>query len=233
MPPTDIDDLTGTGWRSAVGVDARPDPVQRLPGDGGVGGRRHRYLLSRRPRARSTTAAAAMPTSGCASRCPGRNGRCGVRYSPFEDSDQQDETWGLRAGLSFNRPDGALRFGLSSTRPPAEPGLRPSSAAASSSPGAVSTSVSASPGPPWRCTFSGALKLTYDLAQGRLRLGLAGAGLGRQRCRDLRTAAALGDTGAGAAREPVASSSPIWRRRTCDGQLDDAHDASGSAMATR
>ena len=199
IPPTDINDLTGTGWRQRVSADASLTLFSNSPFGvslaAGASNIHYRDVSSPRlddSRRRYADIGLRFDLSQVV------QASFGVRYSTFEDSNQHDDNVDLRAGLSFTRPDGVLRFGLSSTQTAGGTGIsaqvgRSFQFAWGNLDGNFGVTRTAAA----NYTFSGSLNLTYDLAQTRLVASLSRSLVsGDNDAETLRTAAALGVSGA-------------------------------------
>jgi hypothetical protein len=193
--PDDLDELIGSGWRRQLGFDTTLTLGRNAPFGAvlGVGASELSYRDASNPALDDSRRAYADVGLRFDLSAVTRLD-VGLRYSIYEDSDQQDETWTLRSNLTFDRPDGNLRFGLTATE--TEDGTR------------ISADVGRLIERPWGSidarlgvigtgdggtTLGGGLKLNYDLPDARLTARLdRSLASGKDNDETLRTALALG-----------------------------------------
>lgn len=194
-PPDDIEDLTGTGWRRQLSLDAlltagRGGPVTW---SFGLGTRRIDYRETTDPdltdnRRDYADLGLGFDLTGAL------RADVGLRYEVFTDADQDEETLTLRTGLQLDRPDGALRLRFSvadvadGTRLTLQGGRRIERPW-----GSIDADLGATRDEDGNANLTGTLRLAYALPQGEITASLNRAVVsGEDAAAELRTTAALG-----------------------------------------
>ncbi|MCR8726772.1 hypothetical protein [Frigidibacter sp. ROC022] len=195
--PDDLDALTGSGWRQSLSYGTR-----LTLGEGGT-------LTTRLALGGSDLSYrdASDPTLDNSHRryadlgfdivvTPATTAEIGLRYSTYRDSDQDDETLAIRAGLSFARPDGSYGFRIEHEDAPDGTRLRASVNRRIERPwGSLDGRLGATRDENGDVLASGSLRLIYDLPSAQLTASLGrDVQSGSDDASELRTSLMLGYT---------------------------------------